>query len=216
MAILTRLARILRGGSFAGAAARTRLRFAHDLRGRGLEIGALQNPMPLPRATHVTYSDVLTVEQLDRVYPGSTHPDIISNSERFPTVPDDSFDFVVANHVLEHVCDPIGALREWHRILRQDGHLLMAVPDKRLTFDHRRRRTPLAHLVADHRSDLPEHERNRCHLLEWAQFVEGLRPGTPEFDRWISDQLARGYSVAGARSLLLVWIRKRLPSRLGT
>ena len=130
---------------------RRRRRYARHLTGRGLEIGALGNPMPLPHASEVLYSDVLLPEQVDAMYPGSRHPDIISDSERFDGVPDGAFDFVVANHVLEHVTDPIGALAEWHRVLKPGGLLLISLPDKRYTFDHSRRRTTLAHLEEDHR-----------------------------------------------------------------
>jgi len=174
---------------------RKRQAFARHLRGRGLAIGAFRNPMPLPRATEILFSDILTAEEFERAYPGSQPPDIISDSERFPTVEDGAFDFVVANSVLEHMSDPIRALQEWHRILRDGGLLMMAVPDKRFTFDHRRLRTPLAHLVSDHHSARPAHELNKCHLLEWAEHVERLAPGTPEFERWVSAQLAQGYSV---------------------
>ena len=172
-----------------------RRRYAQSLTGRGLEIGALGNPMPLPRATEVVYSDVLLPEQVDAMYPGSRHPDIISDSERFDGVADGSFDFVVANHVLEHVTDPIGALIEWHRILRTDGLLMISLPDKRYTFDRARRRTPLAHLEEDHHSTADPQERNVCHLLDWAEHVEGLRPGTAEFTAWIAEQKRRGFAV---------------------
>lgn len=174
---------------------RRRQRFTQLLRGRGLEIGALQNPTSLPASSEVIYSDILTIDQLEKIYPGSKHPNIISDSESFPTVADDSFDFVVANHVIEHVSRPIRALAEWHRILRPGGLLLMAVPDKRFTFDAQRERTSLEHLVADFYSDLPADELNKCHLLEWACHVEHLVPGTRDYAHWISDQLERGYSV---------------------
>lgn len=172
-----------------------RLRYARFLCGRGLEIGALGNPMPLPLASEVVYSDLLSPAQIEAMYPGARHPDIVSDSESFPSVPDGTFDFVVANHVLEHVTDPLRALIEWHRILRPGGLLLLSVPDKRYTFDHRRRRTPLAHLFADHESDLPPALRNECHLLDWAENVEGLAPGSAAFDSWVSGQKERGYTV---------------------
>ena len=172
-----------------------RRRFARDLRGHGLEIGALHNPLRVPDGTQVIYSDLLTPEQVAAMYPGSRLPDIVSDSEAFPTLPDGSLDFVVANHVLEHLTDPIRALCEWHRILCEGGLLYMAVPDKRFTFDHRRRRTTLDHLEEDHRSSLPPQERNHVHLLEWAEHVEGLEPGSAAFQTWVDEQLARTYSV---------------------
>jgi SAM-dependent methyltransferase len=45
-----------------------------------------------------------------------------------PTLPDASFDFVIASDVLEHLADDIGALREWRRILKPGGSLLVFVP----------------------------------------------------------------------------------------
>lgn len=172
-----------------------RRRYARYLTGRGLEIGALGNPMPLPHATEVVYSDVLLPEQVDAMYPGSRRPDIISDSERFDGVADGAFDFVVANHVLEHVTDPIGALIEWHRVLKPGGLLLITLPDKRYTFDHRRKRTPLAHLEEDHRSTADPQLRNACHLLEWAEHVEGLAPGSAPFEAWVAEQRRRGFAV---------------------
>lgn len=174
---------------------RRRRRYSRHLRGHGLEIGALGNPMPLPHATSVLYSDVLSPEQVEAMYPGSRIPDIVSDSEHFDTVANETFDFVVANHVLEHVTDPIGALIEWHRILKRDGLLLVSLPDKRYTFDRRRARTTLAHLEADHRSQDDPQLRNECHLLEWAEHVERLTPGSPESDAWIAEQKRRGFAV---------------------
>jgi SAM-dependent methyltransferase len=172
-----------------------RRRYSRFLVGRGLEIGALGNPMPLPNATEVVYSDILRPEQVDAMYPGSRHPDIISDSERFDGVAIGEFDFVVANHVLEHVTDPIGALTQWHRVLKPGGLLLISLPDKRYTFDHRRKRTKLDHLEGDHHSDLSPQLRNECHLLEWAEHVERLEPGSGEFDEWVADQRRRAFAV---------------------
>ena len=42
--------------------------------------------------------------------------------------PDQSQDAVHASHVLEHVPDPAASLREWFRVLKAGGHLLLFVP----------------------------------------------------------------------------------------
>lgn len=42
--------------------------------------------------------------------------------------PDNSFDLVIHSDTLEHVSDPVQALRECHRVLRPGGRMLMTIP----------------------------------------------------------------------------------------
>lgn len=64
-------------------------------------------------------------------------------------VPSATYDFVLSSHCLEHVANPLAALREWHRVLRGGGHLVLVLPDPARTFDHRRPGTTLEHLRQD-------------------------------------------------------------------
>lgn len=172
-----------------------RLKYQSLIRGRGMEIGALNCPYPVWEGVGVLYSDVLTPEQIDASYPGSKHPDIVSNGESFPTIASSSLDFVIANHVLEHVTDPIGSMAEWHRILKPGGILLIAIPDKRFTFDRERERTTLAHLIEDHGSSLDPAILNLPHLKDWATHVESLKQGSPQWQEWVDREIREGYSV---------------------
>jgi SAM-dependent methyltransferase len=47
-------------------------------------------------------------------------------------VEDESYDFVYSSHCLEHMVDPSVALRNWWRILKRGGHLVVIVPDEDL------------------------------------------------------------------------------------
>lgn len=64
-------------------------------------------------------------------------------------LPSGAYDFLLSSHVLEHSANPILALSEWKRLLKDDGYLVLVLPDKRHTFDHRRPVTTLAHLIDD-------------------------------------------------------------------
>ena len=158
--------------------ARNRAKFAPMLGGRGLEIGAGGSPFPFAPGVHVRHADILAE--------AATTPDIVSEGESLPSIADGELDFVVANHVLEHVTDPIGALTEWHRIVREGGLLLIALPDKRYMFDRPRKRTTLEHLIADHASQAATRDRNRVHFEEWATHIENLPPRSPEWQAWVT------------------------------
>src|SRR3970282_1033769 len=45
---------------------------------------------------------------------------------------DAAFDFVYAGHPLEHLADPAGSLRNWWRVLKPGGHLIIYLPHRDL------------------------------------------------------------------------------------
>ncbi len=67
-----------------------------------------------------------------------------------------AYDFVLSSHVLEHVANPILALTEWKRLLADDGMLVLLLPDRVRTFDHRRPPTTMEHLIADFEAEMKE------------------------------------------------------------
>lgn len=66
-------------------------------------------------------------------------------------LPSATYDFVFSSHVLEHIANPILALSEWVRLLKDHGTLVLLLPNKAKTFDHRRPVTTMEHLIADFR-----------------------------------------------------------------
>ena len=62
---------------------------------------------------------------------------------------DGGYDFVLSSHMLEHSANPLKALREWLRLIKPGGTLLLVLPHRDGTFDHRRPVTQLVHLVED-------------------------------------------------------------------
>jgi SAM-dependent methyltransferase len=118
-------------------------------------------------------------------------PDVVDDGERLESFVDQSLDFVVANHFIEHSEDPIGTLAAHLRVLRPGGVLFYAVPDKRWTFDVRRQVTALDHVIRDHQEG-PEWSRHE-HYLEWARFVDEVADA--DVERHAADVAARRFSI---------------------
>jgi SAM-dependent methyltransferase len=164
--------------------------------GRGIEIGALWRRFPLPHHVRVWYLDRLNCAELEEHYPELRRkilrPDLLADATALP-VPPGSLDFLIASHVLEHLPFPLKALRAWYDALAPGGVLLLKVPDKRHTFDVRRERTPLQHLIAE--SDDPQAFDPRAHYADWVANVEPRRADSANFDDDVADLMRRDYSI---------------------
>jgi SAM-dependent methyltransferase len=54
------------------------------------------------------------------------------NAQTLVGLKDAAFDFVYSSHTLEHMVDPVAALRNWWRVLKPGGHLLLYIPHRDL------------------------------------------------------------------------------------
>lgn len=75
----------------------------------------------------------------DLIVPGCSGWDMRNGDAQYMQgVEDESFDFVYSSHCLEHVADVRVALRNWFRLVRKGGFLLLAVPHRNL-YEKKRR-----------------------------------------------------------------------------
>ncbi|MDO8444899.1 MAG: methyltransferase domain-containing protein [Deltaproteobacteria bacterium] len=167
------------------------------LNGAGIEIGALHNPLRVPGHVRVKYVDRMPAEDLRKHYPElGTHNlvkiDVIDDGERLAGFEDQSQDFVIANHFLEHSQNPIGVVNNQLRVIKSNGILYLAIPDKRYTFDIDRPVTSFEHLVRDF-EDGPGWSR-RQHFEEWVTLV-GKTQGIEEIARRTNQLLEIDYSI---------------------
>jgi SAM-dependent methyltransferase len=144
------------------------------LHGDGIEIGALHQPLIVPRTARVNYVDRMTVAGLRQHYPELANAplvetDIVDDGETLATIADATQDFVIANHFIEHCENPLLTFRNLLRVLKPGGIVFMAVPDKRFTFDVDRPCTTLDHVLRDF-SEGPEWSK-RQHYEEWSRLV---------------------------------------------
>ncbi|HET8761343.1 MAG TPA: methyltransferase domain-containing protein [Nitrospiria bacterium] len=152
---------------------------ARFLRGSGIEIGGAYLPIPVdPRCCTVQYVDRMTASELLALFPevqgySIVEPDILCDvvTKGLSPFGDESQDFVIASHLIEHLPNPLGFIQDCYRVLRQNGVLYLVVPEKNFTFDRNRAVTPLAHLVEDMRRDV--HEVDEDHLEDWLRYIRG-------------------------------------------
>jgi len=148
---------------------------SRHLFGSGLELGPGHAAFPLTQpGTRVRYVDRWVPDENRRLFPELTDsdfvaPDVVAdlNTDRLRAFPDESQDFVICSHVLEHLAEPIGLLEDLHRVLRPGGVLLILLPDRHRTFDRHRNGTTLDHLVAEFESGVTEVDGE--HLLDFAE-----------------------------------------------
>jgi SAM-dependent methyltransferase len=146
------------------------------LRGSGIEFGALNAPLDVPDDINVTYADLPENEAYialaKQQYGHATAATIFADIETMIGIPNESADFVIANQVLEHVENPLLALRSISRVLRSSGIAFISLPDKRFSFDRRRAITTLDHFIRDYQHG-PDASRAE-HYDDWVLHAEGL------------------------------------------
>jgi len=71
-------------------------------------------------------------------------------------IPSSSYDFILSSHSLEHIANPIKALKEWLRVIKTGGVLTLILPNPKYTFDHKRPITTLRHLIDDYNNNIEE------------------------------------------------------------
>jgi predicted SAM-dependent methyltransferase len=181
------------------------------LKGSGIEIGGLHNPLRVPRGATVRYVDRLPLEELRKHYPElASRPlirvDIIDDGETLRSIGDASQEFVIANHFIEHCENPLLALRSMERVLKEGGILFLGAPDKRYTFDAHREVTTFEHILQDYREG-PSWSREQ-HFKEWVTHVESVVDPVAHADR-VHVLMAMNYSIH-----YHVWTQKELLAML--
>lgn len=69
----------------------------------------------------------------DKLIPGMDGWEIeAGDAKDLAKIPDQFYDFVYSSHCLEHLTDPAEAFRNWWRVLKPGGYLMVVVPDEDL------------------------------------------------------------------------------------
>lgn len=90
-------------------------------RGRGLDVGC--GPWKF-------FPHAIGVDNFDEWEGLDWRPDVIADADDLSMFADRSLDYVFSSHLLEHIEDPSAVLKEWWRVIRPDGHLVLYLPDE--------------------------------------------------------------------------------------
>jgi SAM-dependent methyltransferase len=177
---------------------RNRAFFSHSFcGGRGIEIGALLHPTPLPPGARVRYVDRMTVPELRRQYPELdkaelVNVDIVDSGETLATLPDGQEDFVIAGQFIEHCQNPVRAVVNMLRVVKHEGFVLLTVPDKRFTFDKDRPITTHEHLLDECLNGTDPTRKE--HYREWVRSSHG-ETDEAKVEAAAEGLMARDYSI---------------------
>jgi SAM-dependent methyltransferase len=164
------------------------------LSGQGIEIGAFASPLPVPASVRVQYLEKFTSDEIKRQFSFAglnladfgfdettlIAPDILDDGESLAKIGDNSQDFIIANHVLEHMENPVKAFKNMLRVTKHHGFIYIALPDMRLCFDRNRQPTPIEHIFRDYQEG-PEWSLDMAYQ-EFAEIflAEGMDKGLIE------------------------------------
>jgi SAM-dependent methyltransferase len=88
--------------------------------GEGIDIGGMPDPLSL-------YSELFPLIHKVRIWDLND-----GDALKMDSLGDSTFDFVHSSHCLEHLTDPFEGLKNWFRILKPGGHMIVTVPEEDL------------------------------------------------------------------------------------
>lgn len=173
--------------------------------GYGIEIGALHKPLLIPN-TNIKYVDRMSKEDLMKHYDViPVDVDIVDNGETLSKIENDSQDFIIANHFLEHCENTIGTIKNFLRVLKIDGIIFLSIPDQRYSVDKTFPITSLKHIIDDYIKG-PEISKE-MHVNQWINVYNNIKEelmnesGSIHYHTWLLDNIL----------YMFLYIKKTLP-----
>lgn len=91
---------------------------------------------------------------------------------------EESYDNILTSHCLQRIANPLKAFFGWKRLLKIGGYLLVIVPWKEGTFDHRRDYTSFDHILNDYTQNIQEDDLTHLpEILELHDLSRDLQAG---------------------------------------
>lgn len=106
---------------------------------------------------------------------------LIMEATKLKKIKNKSYDVVLSSHSIEHIANPVKALKEWNRITVSNGLLILLVPKKDNNFDRYRPETTFKHLLHDYETNVGEDDMTH--------FKEIIELHDIELDPWAGNYL---------------------------
>jgi SAM-dependent methyltransferase len=157
---------------------------------RGVEIGGPSGSGRILYASAATIDNVIFSRETVwsthdsgtyRYFEGKTGRVIIHDAVDISSVASGTYDFLFASHSLEHIANPLKALKEWIRITVTGGHIVLILPEKSQCFDHRRRVSEFSTLLSQYNAGVGEDDLSTLpEILANHDLSMDRAAGTPE------------------------------------
>lgn len=162
-----------------------RERIADTIVGDVLEVGPGSAPFPTAAGSRVVFVDKSVPGGRDATWPELVGTewgpradfDLDLDVAGLGSIGDESFDVVIASHIIEHLANPFAALAEFRRVLRPEGRLVLIVPDRSRTFDAVRQPTTADHVLREFREGVTE--VSDSHIREFCDAIYSQDPVHP-------------------------------------
>ncbi len=149
------------------------------LSGRGLEVGALHCPANLPSRCEIEYCDAHSKDDAAKLFP-EIERDLLVDVDYIVDLDKDRlfdkvkpfYDFVIMNHVIEHVANPMAVLEQLFAVAKPGGYVLISAPDKDYTFDKPRQLTPFEHLRSEY--------EQKIQFVDDSHYLDFIRHTAPD------------------------------------
>jgi SAM-dependent methyltransferase len=87
---------------------------------------------------------------------GKTGKTIFNDAVDIANVGDKTYDYLFASHCLEHIANPLKALKEWLRIIKDEGHIILILPEKSECFDNKRKISSFSTILSQYEKNVGE------------------------------------------------------------
>ena len=124
---------------------------------------------------------------------GKTGYQFISEASELENVKNNSYDFLLSCHSLEHIANPLKALKRWSEVLKTSGTIVLVLPDKNHTFDINRPYTTFEHLLQDYQNNVSE--TDSTHFEEVIKLHESGKDPNPQIPGEFTKRVESNYAI---------------------